>query len=154
MTLPTAPVLPVTPSSSSPRSARAPVAGGAAPPTAFPKLATIDPPVSEVASLIRRVLHRRASRLAHFGPLLAHDAVWNMLLELLAARVDHGVVSIKCLWVASGLPATTALRWVKHLEDSGHIIRRDDPEDGRRQLMTISDELASRVLEFLRETEV
>ena len=108
---------------------------------------------AQIAPVARKILHRRAMRLTHFGPSLAQDAVWNMLLELLVARLDHSSVSIKCLWVASGLPATTALRWVKYLEESGHVVRRNDPSDGRRQLMALEDGLALRIMEFLRATE-
>ena len=101
----------------------------------------------------RRALARRKLRLRCFTAELAHDAAWNMLLELLIARSEARAVPIKCLWSVSGVSVSTALRTVRQLESLGHVIRKNDAEDRRRQLIEIAPALAARIREFLRETE-
>jgi DNA repair protein RadC len=106
-----------------------------------------------VLLLARNALGRRTSRQRHFGAELSQDGVWNMLLELLIAKCEGRPVSIKCLWLASGAPQSTALRWVNLLVGCGHVERTCDPSDGRRQFIEINDPLALRVVEFLRMSE-
>lgn len=103
--------------------------------------------------LCREALQRRAARLRQFGPDLAHDGVWNMLLELVVARGEGRSIPIKCVWLASGLSQSTSLRWVNHLAAAGHVHRSTDPADARRQFIEIDDGLAEQVIEFLRLTE-
>lgn len=107
----------------------------------------------QAAQLARQVLHRRLRRLDHFGPELAQDGVWNMLLELVIARAQGKLVPIKCLWLSSGVPQSTALRWVNWLQARGHVERRNDPTDRRRQFIRIGDDLAFEMNVFLSATE-
>jgi hypothetical protein len=109
--------------------------------------------VSDPAALARNALRRHAARLTEFGPYLAQEGIWNMLLELLIARREGRLVAIKCLWLASGVPQSTALRWVHLLVAQGHVTRRGDPRDGRRCSLELSEELALRVDRFLAATE-
>lgn len=108
---------------------------------------------TQAALLARRALRRRIVRREHFGPELAQDGVWNMLLELLAARSDGSQLSIKCLWLSSGLPHSTSLRWINHLVARGYVTRSEDPADGRRQFIALGDPLAERIATFIEETE-
>ncbi len=105
------------------------------------------------AALARKALQRRAFRLRRFRAELACDGVWNMLLELMAAKAEGRNVPIKCLWVASGAPQSTALRWINQLENAGHVTRSGDERDRRRQFIHIDEELAMRVAAFLEESE-
>ncbi|HEV2567929.1 hypothetical protein [Sphingomonas sp.] len=57
---------------------------------------------------------------------------------------------MKCLWLASGAPRSTALRWVQHLERRQLVRRISDPDDGRRQFIVLDERLARRLVEFLR----
>ncbi len=73
-----------------------------------------------------------------------------MLLELLVARGERRYTPVKCLWLASGAPRSTALRWVQHLERRQLVRRISDPDDGRRQFIVLDERLARRLVEFLR----
>jgi hypothetical protein len=108
---------------------------------------------ADAALLGRRALRRRTARLQRFSHDLAQDGVWNILLELVIAKAENRSVPIKCLWLASGAPQSTALRWVNHLVESGHVTRNVDPLDARRQFIGVDDELALEIVEFLRLTE-
>jgi DNA repair protein RadC len=107
----------------------------------------------EASRLGRKALRRRSARLNLFGPDLGQDGVWNILLELLIAQGEGRLTPIKCLWLASGLPQSTALRWVNYLVSRGYAHRKLDPSDGRRQFITLDDDLELRLVQFLRETE-
>jgi hypothetical protein len=105
------------------------------------------------AALARRALRRRVERRQLFGPALAQDGVWNMLLELLAGKAEGRAISIKCLWVASGLAHSTSLRWVNYLVARGHVTRSGDPTDGRRQFIELGESLARDMALFIAGTE-
>lgn len=66
-----------------------------------------------------------------------------MLLDLFAARLERQVVSVSSLCIASAVPATTALRWIKTLTDAGLFLREADERDGRRIFIAMSDQAYS-----------
>lgn len=78
-------------------------------------------------------------RTHHFGSNLFADPVWDMLLDLVAARAEHRLVSVTSLCIASGVPTTTALRYLKILEDLGLVDRAADARDRRRRFVTLSE---------------
>ena len=47
-------------------------------------------------------------------------------------------VSVSSLCLAAMVPATTALRWLKSMEQQGLVIRRNDPHDGRRVFVELA----------------
>jgi DNA-binding MarR family transcriptional regulator len=47
-------------------------------------------------------------------------------------------VPVSSLCEASAVPATTALRWIKTMTESGLLTRRADPLDGRRVFIEMS----------------
>jgi DNA-binding MarR family transcriptional regulator len=65
-----------------------------------------------------------------------------MLLELYAARLEGYAVWISSLCIASCVPSTTALRWVKSLCDQGLLVRKADERDSRRVFIELSDQAA------------
>ena len=62
-----------------------------------------------------------------------------MLLDLYAARLERRPVSVSSLCIASAVPATTALRWIKTMTDGGLFIREADPHDGRRIFIALAE---------------
>jgi DNA-binding MarR family transcriptional regulator len=88
---------------------------------------------------IRSLLKLRRSRDRFFANELFADPAWDILLELYAAALGQYRVSVSNLCEAAAVPATTALRWIKQLEDGGLIDRRADPTDGRRQFLMLSE---------------
>ena len=69
--------------------------------------------------LVRRIIRQRQLRARFFEGDLFADPAWDMLLDLTAARAEHTRVSITSLCIASGVPPTTALRWIGQMTDAG-----------------------------------
>lgn len=61
---------------------------------------------------------------------LFSDPAWGMLLEILQAEVEKRRATITRLCKASGVSTTTAVRWLKALEDHDLVIRKVDHSDG------------------------
>jgi DNA-binding MarR family transcriptional regulator len=74
--------------------------------------------------------------------------VWDMLLDLTAARAEHKRVSVTSLCIASGVPPTTALRWISHMTDAGLLQRVEDDLDRRRVFVTLTDNAADGMARF------
>ncbi len=67
------------------------------------------------------------------------DPAWDILLDLVYAERDHKSVSVTSACMASGVPPTTALRWVTVLEARGYIERAQDKLDGRRRYVMLTE---------------
>lgn len=89
--------------------------------------------------LVRKIIRQRQRRAEIFRGDLFADPAWDMLLDLTAARVEHKRVSVTSLCIASGVPATTALRWIALLVESGLVQRTEDDRDRRRAFISLSD---------------
>lgn len=100
---------------------------GGAEPTPLP-----DPQV------VRQMIANRQARSRFFDAALFGDPVWDMLLDLTAAHGEGGQVSVTSLCIAAGVPATTALRWLTQMVESGIFVRVADPVDRRRAFIALS----------------
>ncbi len=87
---------------------------------------------------IRALLRLRRARDQFFDGELFADPAWDILLELYAARLGQQRISVGSLCQGAAVPATTALRWISHLEAKGLIERKPDRMDGRRFYLTLS----------------
>jgi hypothetical protein len=94
------------------------------------------------AEQVRIVIRARRLRETIFDGELFADPAWDMMLDLMAARLEKREVAVSSLCIAAAVPPTTALRWIKSLSDSGVFIRRIHPEDGRRVYIELSDAAA------------
>lgn len=91
------------------------------------------------ARLVRDLLAGRQKRLRYFPGDLFSDPAWDMLLDLYASHYEHRQVAVSSLCIASGVPATTALRWINSMTSNGWFARDADPKDRRRIFIRISD---------------
>ncbi len=89
---------------------------------------------------VRTVIRQRRLRDELFDAELFADPAWDMLLDLYAARLDRTRVSVSSLCIAAAVPATTALRWIKTLTETGLFERKADQHDARRIFVQLSDE--------------
>ena len=89
--------------------------------------------------MVRQVIANRQARARFFDAELFGDPAWDMLLDLTAARGEGAEVSVTSLCIASGVPATTALRWLTQMVESGLFVRVPDPADKRRAFIALSD---------------
>jgi DNA-binding MarR family transcriptional regulator len=90
------------------------------------------------AARIAEILRMRALRSRFFKAELFADPAWDMLLDLYRAELDQHRVSITSLCTASAVPTSTALRWLRALEEEGLVRRRQDPLDGRRTFVGLT----------------
>lgn len=94
---------------------------------------------------IRALLQMRRLRDRYMPADLFADPAWDMMLDLMAARLDGKHVSVSSLCIAAAVPPTTALRWIGQLTDRGIFVRTRDPRDARRVFIGLSDETAENV---------
>lgn len=94
------------------------------------------------AAQVRDMLRARRLREDFLPADLFADPAWDMLLDLLAARLEQERVSVSSLCIASAVPPTTALRWIRTLTDKGVVQRQADPHDGRRVFIALTDDTA------------
>ena len=90
------------------------------------------------AVLVRRIIKLRRARDRYFPAEVFADPAWDMLLDLMAARLEAKQVPVSSLCIAAAVPTTTALRWVRSLTAAGVIDRRSDPSDARRSHVELS----------------
>ena len=95
--------------------------------------------VEPSAADVRRAIRARRLRDQFFGATLFEDPGWDMLLDLYAAELERGRVSVSSLCIAAAVAPTTALRWIARMTDTGLFERRPDLLDRRRAFMVLSD---------------
>lgn len=101
--------------------------------------------------LVRRILRQRQLRARFFDGELFADPAWDMLLDLTAARAEHTRVSVTSLCIASGVPPTTALRWIGQMTHTGLLVRVEDEADRRRAFIALSDNTADAMARYFAE---
>lgn len=70
------------------------------------------------------------------GAQVFRDPAWDMMLDLLVAAHQGRRVCVSSLCYASGVPNSTALRHIEHLDQVGLVERTPDPEDQRRAFIS------------------
>ncbi|MFN3552532.1 MAG: MarR family transcriptional regulator [Novosphingobium meiothermophilum] len=101
--------------------------------------------------LVRKIIRMRQMRSRFFEGELFADPAWDMLLDLAAARAEHTRVSVTSLCIASGVPPTTALRWISQMTKAGLLCRAEDTADRRRAFITLSDKAADAMARYFGE---
>ena len=108
------------------------------------------PPLPD-AKLVRKIIQQRQLRARFFESDLFADPAWDMLLDLTAARVEHARVSVTSLCIASGVPPTTALRWIGQLTAAGLFERVEDDTDRRRAFIQLTDKAVEAMSRYFHE---
>jgi len=101
--------------------------------------------------LVRKIIQQRQLRARFFDGDLFADPAWDMLLDLTAARVEHVRVSVTSLCIASGVPPTTALRWISQMSDAGLLERLEDETDRRRAFIQLTDRAVEAMARYFHE---
>lgn len=108
--------------------------------------------VSLRAQRVRAILKARRQRDRSFEDGLFADPAWDILLELYAAELGGCRMSVSSLCIGAAVPATTALRWIKHLEQKALVSRALDATDGRRVFVSLSHKASTAMGELMRLT--
>lgn len=108
-------------------------------------------PLSHLEKAQELYAHRRA-RASMFGAAaeFLQDPVWDIMLDLFIAHEKGVAISISSACVASCVPPTTALRWLKALEQHKIVrCRRSDTDKRVRYVMLTIEyvEMMSRYLD-------
>jgi hypothetical protein len=101
--------------------------------------------------LVRRIIRQRQLRARFFDGELFADPAWDMLLDLTAARAEHTRVSVTSLCIASGVPPTTALRWIGQMTEAGLFERVEDDADRRRAFIALTERAADAIARYFAE---
>jgi DNA-binding transcriptional ArsR family regulator len=91
-----------------------------------------DEPPAGLARAVQIEICNRALRSSVFDPDFFCDPAWDMLLDLFLQQSLGRRVCVSSLCIASGAPSSTALRWIRALEEADLVERSRDPADGRR----------------------
>jgi CheY-like chemotaxis protein/DNA-binding MarR family transcriptional regulator len=97
-------------------------------------------------NLLQRMADARSSV---FGNAVMPEPAWEMLAELMSARLSGRHLSVTSLALASKSPMTTALRRIEDLIQGGLATRLADPEDRRRTYIELTPEGEMRMQLFL-----
>jgi len=101
--------------------------------------------------LVRSIIRQRSARLRYFPDDMFADPAWDMLLDLTAARAEHIRVSVTSLCIASGVPTTTALRWIAQMTQAGLVERVEDDTDRRRAFVQLTDRAADAMARYFSD---
>jgi predicted transcriptional regulator len=98
---------------------------------------------------IKRTFRDRAARRKFFPTeFVSGEACWDILLDLSASAFEGKRISVTSACLASGVPNTTALRWIALLEHSGLIGREQDEHDRRRTYLRITDRGLTAMMDY------
>ena len=101
--------------------------------------------------VIRQGLMARQQRGRFFKSNLFADPAWDMLLELYGASLTERRLTVSRLAERSGVPLTTALRWIATLETEGLIDRQNDRFDRRRTFLELSEKGSTGMSAYFEE---
>jgi DNA-binding MarR family transcriptional regulator len=80
----------------------------------------------------------RRLRERYLGSGLLGEPAWDMLLDLFVRAAEGKRTAVTSLCMASGVPASTALRWIGSLQDAGLVVREDAEHDRRIAYLKLS----------------
>jgi CheY-like chemotaxis protein/DNA-binding MarR family transcriptional regulator len=89
------------------------------------------------------------ARTSIFGEAVMPEPAWEMLAELMRARLAGQHLSVTSLALSSKSPMTTALRRIEDLIQGGLAARMPDPADRRRTYVELTPEGMARMQLFL-----
>jgi DNA-binding MarR family transcriptional regulator len=88
---------------------------------------------------VKNTYNARRERDKLFGTTLFGDPAWDIMLDLYRAYLERERVSVSSSCIASGVPATTALRHLEIMVQEGLIRRIPSPSDKRRIYVELTD---------------
>lgn len=84
------------------------------------------------------MMAERNARLKFFDHDLFFDPTWAMLLDLYRSALLGKPLCVSSICLGSGVPSTTALRYLRILEDRGYVERVSDELDKRRSFVSLT----------------
>jgi DNA-binding MarR family transcriptional regulator len=103
------------------------------------KFRPIQPSQQDITLELDKILAARKARLKYFDQDLFFDPTWAMLLDLYRSELAESRISVSSLCLGSGVPSTTALRYIQILEAREYVERAADEKDKRRIFVRLTD---------------
>jgi DNA-binding transcriptional ArsR family regulator len=100
---------------------------------------------TELLNRAKFIYESRRERARHFDADIFGEPAWDIILDLLISKLTEKQISITSACLASGVPPTTALRWIGYLEDLGIVEREECLTDNRRKYVKLSDSAFSSI---------
>jgi len=104
----------------------------------------------DLVALAKYLRSIRAMRRDFFEADLFGEAAWDILLSLYIAFHERYNMKVVAVCHESGVPDTTALRWIERLVELGHVRRRQNPRDARSTLLELAPETVAKMDQLLR----
>jgi hypothetical protein len=105
----------------------------------------------DLLSLAKKAYSARRDLDAVFDlPGLSISPAWDILLDLYLAAGQSKTVSVSSACIGAACPPTTALRWLQALEKMALVRKMDDPNDGRRSFLELTDDAKCKIEAALR----
>jgi DNA-binding MarR family transcriptional regulator len=124
-------------------------------PRIHPDYRSAPPPSAEqLISLARDIFSIRERRRDFLSDQLLGEPAWDMMLALYVASLEERSITVSNLAADSGVPATTALRWLGALRARGFARSRRHKSDGRVTLLTLDAEGLGRMTALLTDAWV
>ncbi|PKP96932.1 MAG: hypothetical protein CVT76_05640 [Alphaproteobacteria bacterium HGW-Alphaproteobacteria-15] len=101
--------------------------------------------------MVEFILNARKTRSAFFDADMFFDPAWAILLDLYRCKLIGVKVSVSDACLASDVPESTALRYLKMMEKRGLLSRTPDPADKRRMWLSLSSAGCEALSRFLRQ---
>jgi DNA-binding MarR family transcriptional regulator len=92
----------------------------------------------QLVALAQRIRESRERRKQILEPELFGEPGWDILLSLYAAEHAGYRMKIAAVCNESGVPDTTALRWIESLRELGLIVKRRNPLDARSSFVELT----------------
>lgn len=103
----------------------------------------------EIVATLRSLINSRRLRDRFFQNARFGEPAWDILLDLALAWYENKSVSASSVCIASGVPMSTAMRWINEMVEANLIERWIDPTDGRRNLVQIAPATRNAMLRYI-----
>ena len=104
----------------------------------------------DVVAVAQSIYQSRRRRMQIFADEeLFGEPAWDILLDLFVATRRGKQISVTSACIASAVPSTTALRWLRILESKGLIVRETDSTDARRTFVRLADHTCAMMEAYL-----
>jgi len=100
----------------------------------------------------RQTFADRSQRSQFFNSVMFGEAAWEMLLALYVTEQSGARHTVSGLVNLSGVPPTTALRWLDFLRQEQLVTRRSNPTDRRVVYIELTDEGLKALDEYFSAT--
>ena len=104
----------------------------------------------ELTELACRIYESRRLRARFLSMSLLGEPVWDMVLALYCFSARGRRMSVSSLCYASGVPPTTALRWIGVMEERDLVCRSKDHRDGRKTYLHLTEQGKQAMQRYLR----